>query len=353
MFEDFAGVGSMRLLLVRAEGGMGSKGGMWRLSAVVAGLGLAGLALLNRRLEEAGDPARPLGGEEGRYEWAGRGGSPHGGGRLAYHVAGDEGAPPVLLVHGIYAGASSYEFRKNLAPLAGDFRVYALDLLGSGRSDKPDRPYEPEDVTAQVEDFARDVVIGGSRRRAHLVASSLSAALVVPALVRNPRLWGKAVLVVPTGFGSLDRPSGRLGDAVYGLFRLPILGDALYHALVSRAGLRYYLGRMAYHDPKLVTEDLVEDYHGTAHGRGAKHLPAAFVAGKLNLGVAGLFPRVPQKVLVAWGEEAETVPLEKAQRLVAANVRAEVRIFRDAALLPHDERAETFNEEVRAFLSVK
>jgi pimeloyl-ACP methyl ester carboxylesterase len=268
-------------------------------------------------------------------------------------VAGEEDAPPVVLVHGIYAGASSYEFRKNFEALAtGGLRVYALDLLGCGLSERPERPYEPGDVTAQVEDFVREVVLGeGSRGRAHLVASSLSAALVVPALVGSPRLWGRVVLIVPTGFGSLDRPSGRLGDFVYALFRAPVLGDALYNALVSRRGLRYYLGRMAYHDPKFVTDGLIDDYYGTAHQRGAKWLPAAFVAGRLNLGVSDLFGRVPQRVLVAWGEEAETVPLDRAQRTIVANPRARIRVFRDSALLPHDERAETFNEEAIRFLS--
>ena len=247
-----------------------------RLRRALGALGLVvgGLAALNRRLEKVGEPAR-LGGEEGRYRWR--------GGELAYAVAGEDGAPPVLLVHGVYAGASSFEFGKNFDALSRDFRVYALDLLGCGASEKPGRAYEPEDVAAQVEGFARDVI----GARAHLVASSLSAALVVPAAVRSPRLFGKLVLICPTGFGSLDRPSGRLGDAIHGLFRAPVLGDSLYNAIVSRAGIRYYLGRIAYHDPGLVTEGLVEVYYRTGHQPGARHLAAAFVSGKLNFGGGG------------------------------------------------------------------
>jgi pimeloyl-ACP methyl ester carboxylesterase len=59
---------------------------------------------------------------------------------------------------------------------------------------------------------------------------------------------------------------------------------------------------------------------------------------------------VPQKVLVAWGQEAGTVPLDRALRFLSANPRAETKVFRGSALLPHDERAETFNEEVMRFL---
>ncbi|MDP8952792.1 MAG: alpha/beta fold hydrolase [Actinomycetota bacterium] len=310
-----------------------------RLTAGAVGV-LAGLAFSNRRLEKVGEPARLAGGEERRYTWR--------GGELAYRVAGEPGARPLLLVHGIYAGASSYEFRRNFLELAEYFRVYALDLLGCGLSERPRRRYGPEDVAAQVEDFAREEIGAPT----HLVASSLSAALLVPVAVRSPRLFRRLVLICPPGLGgSLDRPSGRLGDAIYGLFRTPVLGDSLYHAIVSRRGIRYYLGNMAYHDPKFVTDELVEDYYRTSHQPGAKHFPAAFVAGKLNLGLADHWPKVPHKTLIAWGQEARTTPVSQARRFVQTNPRAELKIFRDAALLPHDERATSFNEEARSFFS--
>src|SRR5215203_2369385 len=299
-----------------------------------------GLALYNRRLERSGGQLPNRLGEEVRcYRWR--------GGDLAYSVAGE--GEPLLLVHGVYAGASSFEFRKNFEELSKSFRVYALDLLGCGMSERLSRRYEPEDVASQVEDFVREE-IGDS---AHLVASSLSAALVVPAVVRSPRLFQKLVLICPTGYGTLDRPSGRLGDVIYGLFLAPLLGNTLYHAIVSKWGIRYYLGSMAYHDDNLVTEGLVADYYRTSHQPGDRYFPAAFVSGKLNLGVADLWPRVPHRTLICWGLEARTAPVREAQRFVENNPRSEPRIFKDAALLPHDERARTFNEETKTFLLKK
>ena len=43
--------------------------------------------------------------------------------------------PPLLLIHGF--GASTDHWRKNIAELSQDFEVYAIDLLGFGRSQKP------------------------------------------------------------------------------------------------------------------------------------------------------------------------------------------------------------------------
>lgn len=309
---------------------------MRRKMVLAAGI-VGGAALLNGRLERSGGRlVNRIGGETRYYRWRGH--------DLAYAVAGD--GPPLLMVHGVYAGASSFEFRKNFEELSASFRVYALDLLGCGMSERPRRRYEPGDVASQVEDFAREAV----GAPAHLVASSLSAALVMPVAVRSPRLFRRLVLICPTGYGSLDRPSGRLGDGILALFLAPVLGESLYHGIVSRAGLRYYLGSMAYHDPSFVDEDLIESYYATSHQPGAKYLPASFVSGKLNFGVAGYWPRVPQRTMICWGREAKTTPVSAFEEFLGRNPRSEPRIFKDAALLPHDERAGTFNEEVRGFL---
>lgn len=49
---------------------------------------------------------------------------------------GPQNGPPILLIHGF--GASVGHFRKNIPVLAGEgYRVYAIDLLGFGASDKP------------------------------------------------------------------------------------------------------------------------------------------------------------------------------------------------------------------------
>ena len=196
---------------------------MKRRTAVAIGGGLGGLALYNRRLEKSGGEIPT--GSVGRGEVTGGRGYD-----LAYSVAGE--GEPLAPDSRRLRGGFLLRVPEELRGVSERFRVYALDLLGCGLSERPRRRYGPEDVTSQVEDFVREE-IGG---QAHLVASSLSAALVVPAAVRSPRLFKKLVLICPTGYGTLDRPSGRLGDVIYGLFRAPVLGNTLYHAIVSRWG---------------------------------------------------------------------------------------------------------------------
>ena len=65
------------------------------------------------------------------------------GSRMAYVEAGDPDGPPIILVHG--NPTSAYLWRNVIPHLEGSGRVIALDLIGMGRSDKPDIDYRLAD----------------------------------------------------------------------------------------------------------------------------------------------------------------------------------------------------------------
>src|SRR5690349_2830515 len=69
---------------------------------------------------------------------------------------GPPDAPLVLLLHGIYAGAHSYEWRNLVPVLAPDHRVRVPDLLGAGRSDRPDLEFTPGVVQSAVDALVID-----------------------------------------------------------------------------------------------------------------------------------------------------------------------------------------------------
>ncbi|KAI8105051.1 hypothetical protein M9435_000223 [Picochlorum sp. BPE23] len=75
---------------------------------------------------------------------------------INYVQAGDSG-PIVLLIHGF--GASVYHWRYIIPGLSEKCRVYALDCLGFGWSDKALVDYEGYGIwTNQISDFIRDVI---------------------------------------------------------------------------------------------------------------------------------------------------------------------------------------------------
>src|SRR5881275_804231 len=131
------------------------------------------------------DETAALGGQPGEILWRGH--------RVAFTRHGQ--GSPVLLVHGLYPGASSFEWRHVAPALAERHTVFALDLLGFGRSDRPAARYSPGLYQALLADVVARVV-GES---CAVVASSLSAAQLIALAARDPRHIASIALVEPTG----------------------------------------------------------------------------------------------------------------------------------------------------------
>ena len=145
---------------------MSKLGNIWK-TMLAGGAGVAALAALNaaiqRNASEPDDSA--LGGEAHFFRWK------HG--RVFYKTSGAENpGSPLVFIHGVGAGASSFMWRKNFDDLARDFRVYAFDLLGFGFSDKPAAASYSADLYVDlITDFIREVsgypvnIIASSRGR--------------------------------------------------------------------------------------------------------------------------------------------------------------------------------------------
>jgi pimeloyl-ACP methyl ester carboxylesterase len=312
----------------------------WELAALALAGAAGTLALANKLAALAsGEPYSALTGESGRYAWE------HGA--IAYTVKGQ--GEPLVLVHGIYAGASSYEFRRVFDALAQDFRVYAVDLLGFGLSTRPAIDYTPALYQGLIRDFVNQVV-GGVDHPAHVVASSLSAAFVIRAAAERPDLLARLVLVEPTGLENLASRGNALLRALANRgLRSPLVGQGIYNLITSRPSIRYFLKSQTYGDPALASDDVVDYYYTTAHQPGGRYAVAAFISGMLNTPVAAVYPLLRQPILLCWGKDARFAPLENAAAFRKANPRAELRVF-DCGSLPQDEKAGEFASEVRAWL---
>ena len=66
---------------------------------------------------------------------------------------GDVAAPPLLLIHGF--GANAFHWRANVNALALTNRVYAIDLIGFGGTDKPVIEYDADLWVEQCAAFLR------------------------------------------------------------------------------------------------------------------------------------------------------------------------------------------------------
>ncbi|MFF8606988.1 alpha/beta fold hydrolase [Streptomyces sp. NPDC015346] len=119
--------------------------------------------------------------------------------RLAYRVWGEEGAPPVVLVHG--RGGSSADWTRVAGELATDRRVYAVDLRGHGLSDRPGH-YGFDVFRDELRGFLKALGLSG----ATVVGHSMGGAAACLLAQREPDLIGRLVLEDSPAFFPLDPP---------------------------------------------------------------------------------------------------------------------------------------------------
>jgi pimeloyl-ACP methyl ester carboxylesterase len=316
-----------------------SKAGKFWKTLIAGGAGVAALAAVNAKIKrQAREPDEAVfGGEPRQFNWK------HG--RVFYKAAGlDKPGTPILFVHGIGAGVSSFTWRKNFDELAGSFPVYALDLLGFGLSDKPSSvPYSASLFSELLADFVRDV----TGAPVNVVASSLGAAYAVCSAFENPELVSSLVLVSPTGVGNLSSRPGVTGAAFYGLLQSPVLGTSFYNVVASERSIRDYAAKQLFFDKRRVTERFVANHYATSHLPGAQHAIAAFLSGFLNFDIREPFSGLTQPVTIVWGREDVGNPLANAGELLQVNPRATLEIFDHARMLPHEEHPQKFNNLLR------
>jgi len=111
-------------------------------------------------------------------------------------VCGDDGAPPLLLLHG--GMANSAIWMGDVRAWAADFRVYAVDMIGEAGLSAPSRPPLASAAHALWLD---DVLRGVHVERASFVGVSLGGWLALDYATRRPERVGGLAVLCPAGVG--------------------------------------------------------------------------------------------------------------------------------------------------------
>jgi pimeloyl-ACP methyl ester carboxylesterase len=256
---------------------------------------------------------------------------------------------PVILIHGL--SNSIEDWLLNFKVLAEHHQVYALDLLGHGKTGKPlSAPYTISNLSRFVIDFMNAVEI----KRAHIIGHSLGGAIALTIAIHHPAYLNKLVLVDSAGLGQEC-------SSVLRLASVPGLGELLA-ALVMGGSLekRISMQRESWPDPEIVPEEMIrEKYFATRWHEISK---TYFKSLRATFNIWGtkksVFTPIVQKisslenpVLVVWGEQDDMLPVNQAQIVREKVPGARIEIFENCKHDPMIVNPQRFNQVALEFLA--
>ena len=273
-----------------------------------------------------------------------------------HHLQGGQGSP-VVFIHGL--GSSGYmEWRFNLEAAAAHHHVFAPDLPGCGRSEKPRATYDIAYFTRFVDSYMESHGL----RSAAVVAASLGGRVALELTMRHPDRVGKLVLVNSLGLG---RPSVHLS---YGLVTIPRVGEAVMRgahsalkwapAKVIRRVAARYMGKQA--DPEAAWNDeyleqLRELYGAEGYQDAYLATVRSLVNPKALLGaeydLTARLGTIKAPVQLVWGADDPLFPVAHATRAHTLISDCRLAVIEGAGHTPQAERPEEFNRVLDDFLS--
>lgn len=242
---------------------------------------------------------------------------------IAYYEAG-RGATLVLLAQ---LGWDSHMWSQNMPALAQNYRVIAIDLLGTGESSKPQIDYKMDTWTDFIAEFLRLKGI----RKATIVGSVMGGALAVQFALDHPEM-SDGFVCAASNSGPGEHQGGRQ--------------PANWPSL---AGMRRTL-MASFYDKSLVTDEVVRqrfeyrlriDDGYTIQRHLSDHRPPYSLQELSTIKVPALF---------VWCRQDEITPLKWGEDYAAAVAGAQLVVIEGCGHYPNIEKPVEFNRAVVSFL---
>jgi pimeloyl-ACP methyl ester carboxylesterase len=254
--------------------------------------------------------------------------------------------PPILLIHGITS--SSRTWKRVMPRLAENYTVIAPDLLGHGRSAKPQGDYSLGAYASGI----RDLLVALEVPRATVVGHSLGGGIALQFSYQFPERVGRLVLVDSGGIGPEVNPLLRAAALPGAEFVLPVMfSPTLHDGALKLRGLLAKIGLQPNADIEGVSEGFASLTEADARRaflntvRSVIDIKGQRVSAEDRLYLAGDIPS-----LIVWGEGDRIIPLEHAYRAKEMLPGSRLEVFSDAGHFPFNDHPDRFVDLMRNFI---
>lgn len=264
-----------------------------------------------------------------------------------YYTKRGQGSP-ILLLHDLIPGGSSYEWHKIEKELAQHHTVYTMDLLGCGRSDKPLITYTNFIYVQLINDFIKKVI----REKTDVIASGFSSSFTIMACHSEASLYNRIFLINPTSLYQLSQTPSKRSRIRKFVIEIPVLGTLIYNMLTSREQITSTFMEKYYFNPFHVSSEAIDAYYEAAHREkegSSKYLFASLTGNYANLNIVHGLRSVNQSIVILEGEE-EPGSREIVENYTEFNPAIESTYISESKHFPHLENPTDFLQNLKIYM---
>ena len=254
---------------------------------------------------------------------------------------------PLLLVHDLSAGSSSYEWSRVVDALSGNHTVYCVDLPGCGNSERQKITFTNFYFVQFLTEFIKNVI----GQPTDIAATGLSASFVLTACNYNRAYFKRLILINPVSLTKLNRiPSART-KLNKSLLEQPLIGTLVYHMLSSKKNIRDAFTKYLFNDPRRIPKDAVDSYYLNSHrfGSKGKYLQASIAGRFVNLNITHALRSIDNTIVIIGGETKKDITAT-IQQYVSVNAAVESVVIPNTMHLPQLEAPVDFVRQLRVYL---
>lgn len=256
-------------------------------------------------------------------------------GKIRYTKRGT--GTPILLLHDLTVGSSSYEYSKIAGALSANHEVYCLDFLGYGLSDKPDMTFTNYLYVQMITDFIKNVI----GKKTDIVATGDAFPVAVMTCHNNNEVVHTLVGINPQSLFQLNQIPSKQTRMLKFLIDTPIIGTFIYNMHTNKAAFTKIFQEQYFDNPYHVNEKDVASYVEAAHmpDYHSKHAHASYLGRYLNANIIHCLKDINNSIYLIGGQNKEDIT-NIIDNYIYYNNAIEASFISKTKQLPHLERPE-------------
>lgn len=254
---------------------------------------------------------------------------------------------PILLIHDLMPEFSGYQWNDFISILKEKYSVYIIDLLGCGRSEKPNITYTNYLYVQLLTDFIRSEI----GHRTDIIASGASASFSIMACSLTPELFDRLLFINPDSILSNSLIPGKRAKLFKFILDTPIVGTLLYNIAVSKKSLEERFSQDYFNNPYSVKVDLIDWCYESAHlGESPKSVYASVQCNYTKCNIVNALKKIDNSIYLIGGEYIDFIK-ERFDEYKKYNPAIEYAIVPHTKLISQLEAPDQVLKIVDMFLS--